>query len=78
MTSPVPAPAGAPHDPSLPPPIADEAEKQAALTRMQRRATALLVAAAMVFLAARWWEGRYPWLGYVRAFGEAALVGVYA
>jgi uncharacterized membrane-anchored protein YjiN (DUF445 family) len=69
------APAGASHDPSQPPPIADEAEKQAALERMQRRATLLLVAAALLFLVARWWESRHPWLGYVRAFGEAALVG---
>jgi uncharacterized membrane-anchored protein YjiN (DUF445 family) len=69
------APASASHDPSLPPPVADEVEKQAALERMQRRATLLLVAAGAVFLLARWWESRHPWLGFVRAFGEAALVG---
>jgi uncharacterized membrane-anchored protein YjiN (DUF445 family) len=63
------------HDPRLPPPIADEAEKQQALERMQRRATGLLVGAAGLFAAARVYEARVPALGYVRAFAEAAMVG---
>ncbi|MDF1501899.1 DUF445 family protein [Roseisolibacter sp. H3M3-2] len=67
--------ADGPHDPRLPPPIADEAEKQQALERMQRRATGLLVGAAGLFVATRVYEARYPGLGYVRAFAEAAMVG---
>ena len=56
----------------LPP---DEATRQAALDRMKRRATMLLVLAAVVFLAARLLEPRYPWLGIIRATAEAAMVG---
>ena len=62
-------------DPSAPPPIADEAEKAAALRTMQRRATGLLVAAAGTFVVAGLYQGRVPALGYVRAFAEAAMVG---
>ena len=53
----------------------DEATRQAALDRMKRRATLLLVLAAVVFLAARLVEPRYPWIGIVRATAEAAMVG---
>lgn len=42
---------------------------------MKRRATALLIVAALIFLAASWYEARYPLLGYVRATAEASLVG---
>jgi uncharacterized membrane-anchored protein YjiN (DUF445 family) len=38
-------------------------------------ATGLLVVMAGVFVAARALEPRYPWLGYVKAFSEAAMVG---
>jgi uncharacterized membrane-anchored protein YjiN (DUF445 family) len=38
-------------------------------------ATGLLVAMAAVFAAARAFEPSYPWLGYVKAFAEAAMVG---
>ncbi|HKP33810.1 MAG TPA: DUF445 domain-containing protein [Sphingomicrobium sp.] len=38
-------------------------------------ATGLLVVMAAVFLAARAFEARYPGLGYVKAFAEAAMVG---
>jgi uncharacterized membrane-anchored protein YjiN (DUF445 family) len=38
-------------------------------------ATGLLVVMAGVFVAARASEARYPWLGYVKAFAEAAMVG---
>ncbi len=75
-----PSPIGTPdhaagHDPRVPPPIADEAEKARQLTVMQRRATGLLVVAAVLFAVARWFEPRYPWLGYVRAMAEASVVG---
>ena len=42
---------------------------------MKRRATGLLVLAVLVFLVAAWFEPAYPWLGYVRATGEASVVG---
>ncbi len=38
-------------------------------------ATGLLVAMAGVFVAARALEAQYPWLGYVKSFSEAAMVG---
>jgi uncharacterized membrane-anchored protein YjiN (DUF445 family) len=38
-------------------------------------ATGLLVAMAAVFVAARMFEPSYPWLGYVKSFAEAAMVG---
>src|ERR687896_890178 len=42
---------------------------------MKRRATGLLVAFTLLFVAARLLESRYPWLGVVRAISEAAMVG---
>src|SRR6476661_10972553 len=38
-------------------------------------ATGLLVVMAAVFIAARAFQADYPFLGYVKAFAEAALVG---
>src|SRR3954468_9051473 len=38
-------------------------------------ATGLLVVMATVFLMARAFEQQYPWLSYVKAFAEAAMVG---
>ena len=38
-------------------------------------ATGLLVAMAVVFGVSRALEPQYPWLGYVKAFAEAAMVG---
>lgn len=54
---------------------ADDASRPAELRRMQRWATGLLFLAGGVFLAARLLEPDYPWLGFVRATAEAALVG---
>lgn len=42
---------------------------------MKRRATGLLLIAALIFLGASWLEAQYPWLGYVRATSEASVVG---
>src|SRR3569833_4125534 len=42
---------------------------------MKVAATGLLVLMAAVFAVARAFEHRYPWLGYVKAFAEAAMVG---
>ena len=53
----------------------DDASRQAQLDAMRRRATGLLALAALVFAVARSLEGRWPWLGFVRATAEASLVG---
>src|SRR5882724_8273716 len=53
----------------------DDAERQARLEAMKRRATALLGVALLVFVVASIYEPLYPWLGYVRATAEASLVG---
>jgi uncharacterized membrane-anchored protein YjiN (DUF445 family) len=45
------------------------------LRRTKRRATGLLVAAAVVYVVARVYESTHPAVGYVRAFCEAAMVG---
>jgi uncharacterized membrane-anchored protein YjiN (DUF445 family) len=42
---------------------------------MKRAATGLLVLMAAVFAVTRWLEPAYPWLGFVKAFAEAAMVG---
>ena len=42
---------------------------------MKAAATGLLVVMAGVFIVARQFEAAYPWLGYVKAFAEAAMVG---
>ena len=53
----------------------EDPNKQIQLDRMKRRATGLLVGASVVFVITLALEGRYPWLGYVRATAEAAMVG---
>ena len=53
----------------------DDAEREARLRAMKRRATGLLAVALLVFIAASLWEPQYAWLGYVRATAEASLVG---
>ena len=55
--------------------LQDEATRQAQLDGMKRRATALLVAATVVFIVSRFFESRFPWLGIIRATTEAAMVG---
>ena len=45
------------------------------LRRIRRIATCLLAAMAGVFVAARLLQPDYPWLGFVAAFAEAAMVG---
>lgn len=56
-------------------PLPDAEARQRQLDTMKRRATGLLVAMAAVFLAALLLEPGHPWLGYVRATAEAAMVG---
>jgi uncharacterized membrane-anchored protein YjiN (DUF445 family) len=55
--------------------LQDEATRQRALDRMKRRATLLLVAAAIIFVVTRLLEYRYPWIGIIRATAEASMVG---
>src|SRR4051794_39241025 len=55
-----------------------DATRQLELSRMKRLATGLLVAVAVVFVIALLFERRYPWVGFVRAFAEAAMVGALA
>jgi uncharacterized membrane-anchored protein YjiN (DUF445 family) len=53
----------------------EDPNKQIQLDRMKRRATGLLVGASVVFAVSLIFESRWPWLGFVRATAEAAMVG---
>jgi uncharacterized membrane-anchored protein YjiN (DUF445 family) len=53
----------------------DDEVRRVRLRQMKRVATAMLVLVALLFLVTRYYEARYPWLGYLRAFCEAAMVG---
>ena len=55
--------------------ISNPEERQRNLDRMKRRATGLLFIMGAIFIAASVFEPGYPWLGYIRATAEAALVG---
>ncbi|WP_407695437.1 DUF445 domain-containing protein [Sphingomonas edaphi] len=61
--------------PSQPPALARFNPVQPGAVGMKAAATGLLVVMAGVFLATRYFEPAYPWLGYVKAFAEAAMVG---
>ena len=64
-------------DAALPPALritADDELKRQRLVSMKRVATSMLVAAAALFVMARVFEARYPWLSWVRAFAEAAAL----
>jgi uncharacterized membrane-anchored protein YjiN (DUF445 family) len=65
---------------SPPPPmqLQDEARKQEQLDRMKMWATSLLLLASAVFVVARIYEGSAPWVGFLRATAEAAMVGALA
>ena len=60
------------------PPLPDEELKRRRLATMKCWATGLLVFAAAVFVVATMLQPQYPWLGYVRATAEAAMVGAVA
>ena len=53
----------------------DDELKRVRLVKMKRVATLMLVGVAVLFVVTRFLESRYPWLGFVRAFAEAAMVG---
>lgn len=55
-----------------------DAERLAALRRMKRVATSLLLVAAVVFAVSFALQEQVPWLGYVRAAAEGAMVGAIA
>jgi uncharacterized membrane-anchored protein YjiN (DUF445 family) len=68
--------------PVAPPPAAprvpihkEDPNKQIQLDRMKRRATGLLVGASVLFVITLVLERQFPWLGFVRATAEAAMVG---
>src|SRR5579871_4176411 len=62
----------------LVPPIDRSDPRIRGLRRMRTAATTLLAAMAAAFVAASAFEARWPWLGYVRAFAEASMVGACA
>jgi len=55
-----------------------DAERARALRRMKMVATSLLLVAAVIFVVARAGQEARPWLGYVRATAEAAMIGALA
>jgi uncharacterized membrane-anchored protein YjiN (DUF445 family) len=48
---------------------------QPGATGMKVAATGLLLVMAVTFVVTRWLQPQYPWLGYMKAFAEAAMVG---
>ena len=67
MTSPV-------HN-SIPLTAFDEEIRAKQLHAMKMRAGGLLVLAALAFAVSHYFGAQYPWLGWVQAFSEAAMVG---
>jgi uncharacterized membrane-anchored protein YjiN (DUF445 family) len=65
----------APHDNSIPLTAFDEEIRAKQLSDMKMRAAGLLVLAAIAFAFSLYFGDRYPWLGWVQAFSEAAMVG---
>ena len=63
------------NEPALGPAPSPDLEARVRLRRMRVLATALLVAMLIALLAANAFLDRWPWLGAVRAFAEAALIG---
>ncbi len=56
----------------------EDQQRIADLQRMQRIATGLLALAGIVFVIASIWRDAAPWVPFVRAFAEAAMVGAFA
>ncbi|MCS6887078.1 MAG: DUF445 domain-containing protein [Chloroflexus sp.] len=56
----------------------DDQQRLNDLRRMQTVATGLLVLAGIVFVLASIWRDAAPWVPFVRAFAEAAMVGAFA
>ena len=62
-------------DNSLPIAAFDEKLRARQLNEMKLRAAGLLILAAVAFAISYYFRAQYPWLGWVQAFSEAALVG---
>ncbi len=60
------------------PPVPTDDERRVALRRMKRVAAGLLLVAAVVFAVSFALQDEIPWLGYVRAAAEGAMVGAIA
>jgi len=58
--------------------VSDDQQRIIDLRRMQRLATGLLVAAGVLFVLTSIWRDAAPWVPFVRAFAEAAMVGAFA
>lgn len=58
--------------------LVNEKTKRANLTQMKIIATGLLLVMAAIFILAQIFEQDYPWLRWVNAFSEAAMVGALA
>jgi len=56
----------------------DSELKAKRLRNMKRMATGLLLLMAIVFVVSHYYREALPWLNYVRAFAEAAMVGAMA
>jgi uncharacterized membrane-anchored protein YjiN (DUF445 family) len=61
--------------PPAPPVLSRFNPAQPGTQGMKVIATGLLVVMAAVFFVTRAFQGAYPWLGYIKAFAEAAMVG---
>jgi len=55
-----------------------EQQKAAELATMKRTATGLLVLMTVIFIGSRIFHGELPWLGFVEATAEAAMIGAIA
>ncbi|MCS6820283.1 MAG: DUF445 domain-containing protein [Microscillaceae bacterium] len=60
------------------PSLAENERKRLMLKKIQFLATGLLVLMASLFLLSKYLETSYPWLGFLRAFTEAGMVGALA
>ncbi|MCS6882785.1 MAG: DUF445 domain-containing protein [Oscillochloridaceae bacterium] len=56
----------------------DDTQRAAELRRMQRLATGLLILVTIIFVVATLYRHLGPWVGFVRAFSEAAMIGALA
>jgi uncharacterized membrane-anchored protein YjiN (DUF445 family) len=58
--------------------MTEDEKKEASLKKSRRFATVLLLFMVLIFLVAGFFEKDAPWLGFFRAFAEAAIVGALA